>query len=330
MVPFATSAELVEEVLRLEENQHHAWGVKELLASDVEVSVIKRYDKRFERVGQDWLINDTSGYDLVYSNHNRMIRTPLTSIFRRNVTPFVSLVYAGEHVVFPGRHFGLLCMTPKAVTRFQSLSDVRVRYAPWGIDPESRLHQRVSVDGDYFLSTGVTGRDFATLLDAARLTGENLVVAARGMPLNERPANVRVLDEFVGPWIIRELYEGAFAGLVILTRDDAKRSSMGWTNVLELMAVGLPIIKTRTGSLDDIVDLEKIGAGILVDPERPDQIAKAVRRLKESKELRARMGAAGAEYVRAHLTMERFAQPLLELVTKAAEIARTPYHRALF
>ena len=319
MVPFATSAELIEEVLRLEENQHHAWGVKEMISSGVEVAVAKRSGQNLERFGQDWLIPDSRDYDLVYSNHNRLIRTPLSSLFRRETTPFVSLVYASERVVLPRRHFGLLCMTPRAVSRFEHLGNVRVRYAPWGIDPDSRLHEVVSVDGDYYLSTGVTGRDFSTLLKAARLCDEDLVVAARGTPLDERPANVRVVDEFVGPWAIRELYEGAFAGLVILNRDDTKRSSMGWTNVLELMAVGLPIIKTRTGSLDDIVNLEEIGAGILVEPEQPDQIAAAVQRLRESSELRAQMGRSGSEYVRANLTMEQFAKPLLGLVAAATE-----------
>ena len=319
MVPFATSAELIEEVLRLEENQHHAWGVKELIASGVEVSVIGRYSRRLERFGQDWRIPDTRGYDLVYSNHNRLVRAPLASVFRRKTSPFVSLIYAGEPLVLPGRHFGLMCMTPRALSRFKNLDGVRVRYAPWGIDPNSKLHQQVSVDGDYCVSTGVTGRDFSTLLKAARLTEDRFVVAARGKRLDERPTNVRVIDEFVGPWEIRDLYEGAFAGLVILTRDDAKRSSMGWTNVLELMALGLPIIKTRTGSLDDIVNLEEIGAGILVEPERPEQIAAAVQLLRESRELRAQMGQSGANYVRTHLTMERFAEPLLELVAAAIE-----------
>jgi glycosyltransferase involved in cell wall biosynthesis len=318
MVPFATSASLIGEVLRLQENQHHAWGVKELLASGVEVSVLTRFGRGIERFGHDWLAPDTGGYDLVYSNHNRLVRTPLASLLKRKPTPFVSLVYAGEGLVLPSRHFGLLCMTPVALSRFEQLGNVRVRYAPWGIDPESRLHQRVGTDGEHYLSTGVTGRDFSTLVEAARLTGEKLVVAARGTSLGAMPANVRVIDEFVGPWAIRELYEGAFAGLVILARDDQKRSSMGWTNVLELMAVGLPIIKTRTGALDDIVNLEEIGAGILVEPERPDQIAAAVRRLRDSDGLRAQMGAAGAEYVRKNLTMEQFAEPLIELVFAAA------------
>ena len=317
MVPFATSAELIEQVLQLEENQHHAWGVKEMLAAGVEVAVLKRYSSRLERFGQDWVLPDVRQFDLIYSNHNRLIRTPLSNLILRNRTPFVSLVYAGEPLLMPHRHFGIICMTPRAFQRFDGLDNVDVRYAPWGIDPGSALHQPVAGSGEHLVSTGVTGRDFPTLMNAARISGEKLVLAARGREIRDAPGSVKVVKELVGPWDIRAWYEGAYAGVVALTRDDRKRSSMGWTNVLEMMAVGLPIIKTRTGTLDDIVNVQDIGAGLLVDPESPEQIADAIQRIKESPELRASMGQAGARYVREHLTMAQFAEPLLELVFSA-------------
>ena len=317
MVPFATSAELIEKVLQIEENQHHAWGVKELLAAGVEVAVMKRYSSRLERFGQDWLMPDVREFDLIYSNHNRLVRTPLSNFLLGSQTPFVSLVYAGEPLLMPQRHFGIICMTPRAFQRFDGLDNVRVRYAPWGIDPGSALHQPITGSGEYLVSTGVTGRDFPTLIKAARMSGDKLILAARGRELRDTPGNVTVVKEFVGPWEIRALYEGAYAGVISLTRDDRKRSSMGWTNVLEMMAIGLPIVKTRTGALDDIVNIEEIGAGLLVEPESPEQIVNAVRRIKDSPELQASMGRAGARYVREHLTMAQFAEPLLELVFSA-------------
>lgn len=319
MIPFATSAELIEQVMLLNENQHHAWGVKEMIGAGIEVSVLPQRCGRFERMGHDWKISDLRRYDMIYCNHNRLIRLPLQTLVDRSLPPLVSLAYAREKLLLPSRHFGLLCMTPTAMQWYEHLEKTRVRYAPWGIDPTSRLHQMMTTDGDYVLSTGVTGRDFPTLFLAAGQVNHELVIAARGKSLKAPDlANIRIVSDFVSPWDIRKLYEGAFAGLVVLERDDRKRSSMGWTNVLELMAVGLPIIKTRTGTLDDIVDIEEIGAGILVEPERPDQIASAIRRLRESSELRSAMGSAGAAYVRQHLTMDKFAQPLIELVEQAA------------
>ena len=258
MVPFATDAELIERVLELGENQHHAWGVKELLGANIEVSVVRRYHERWERFGQDWLLPDTSEYDLIYSNHNGLLRTSVESLLGLRSTPFVSLVYAGEPLFVPKRHFGLLCMTPHAYSRFKALDTVYVRYAPWGIDTESTLHQPVQPSGEHFISTGVTGRDFVTLKRAAALAKDPIVIAARGRQFSTLPSNVRTVDKFISPWGIRDLYKGSYAALLLLQRDEDKRSAVGWTNMLECMAVGLPIIKTRTGSLDDIVDLKQL------------------------------------------------------------------------
>jgi len=316
MIPFATSAELVETVLNLKENQQHAWGVKELLAAEIEVTVLRRYSERWERFGQDWILPDSQDYDLIYSNHNRLVRTPIEHILGLRKTPYASLVYAGEPLLAPTRHFGLLCMTPFAHARFAALKGVRICYTPWGLDPESALHQLIEPSGDHHISTGVTGRDFDTLLKAAELVDDSIVIAARGRSFPS--SKVRVIRENLSPWAIRDLYKGACSALVILQRDDRKRSAVGWTNMLELMAVGLPIIKTRTGSLDDIVDIEKIGAGILVEPDDPQALAAAMRRLRENPQLRLSMGRTAAEYVRTHLTMQQFADPLIELVRQAA------------
>lgn len=319
MVPFATDAALIEQVLDLGENQHHAWGVKELLAANIEVTVVRRYSGCWERFGQDWQLPDARDYDLIYSNHNRLIRMPIESVLGLRKTPLVSLIYAGEPVLLPNRHFGLLCMTPRAHSRFEALNSVRVRYAPWGIDPTSALHQPIQPGSDHFVSTGVTGRDFNTLLRAATLIDEPIVIAARGQHFTASSTNVQVIEEVLPAWEIRNLYKGAYAGLLVLQPDERKRTAVGWTNMLELMAVGLPIIKTRTGSLDEIVNLEAIGAGILIEPENPEALAAAMMKLRDNPDLRISMGKAGAEYVRSHLTMQQFAEPLIELIMAARQ-----------
>jgi glycosyltransferase involved in cell wall biosynthesis len=319
MVPFATNAGLIQKVLELGENQHHAWGVKELLGANIEVAVARRYHERWERFGQDWLLPNSSGYDLIYSNHNRLVRTQLESLLGLQDTPFVSLVYAGEPLLAPKRHFGLMCMTPHAYSRFEPLSSTHVRYAPWGIDPESALHQPVLPSGEHFISTGVTGRDFDTLFRAAELIKDPVVIAARGRQFFTCPPNVQIVDKNISPWGVRDLYKGSYAALLILQRDESKRLAVGWTNMLELMAVGLPIIKTRTGSLDDIVDLEAIGAGVLVEPGNPEALVKAMIRLREDPMLCRSMGRAGADYVRSNLTMKQFSENLIEMVIGARD-----------
>lgn len=313
MVPFATDANNVEVVLELGENQHHAWGVKELLKAGVEVTVVRREHEKIERFGQDLRLPDTSDYDLIYSNHNLLIRTPTERLLGLRKTPLISLVYSGEPLWLPQMHYGVMCMTPHAHRRFKA-SATQAMYAPWGIDPESRLHEPVESTGDHFVTTGVTERDFDVMFNAARIAGEPLILAARGQAFENAPANVKVIKDMVGPWEIRDLYAGAAGGLVILKRDDKMRLAVGWTNILELLAVGVPVIKTRTGCLDEIVDIEEIGAGFLVEPGDVQGLVQAMKTLREDKELQRSMGEKGAAYVREHLNMEKFAQPLIEAI----------------
>lgn len=319
MVPFATDAALIETVLSLGENQHHAWGVKELLKAGVEVTVLNRGSALGERFGQDWrLPSGIENYDLIYSNHNRLIRSPLESLIGIRKTPLISLVYSGEGLFLPSQHYGVMCMTPYAKRRFESKLP-NTMYTPWGIDPKSSLHEPILSTGDHFISTGVTERDFDTIFHAAKIVNKKCVVAARGRNFDGAPSNVDIVKEHIGPWELRDFYKGACAGLVVLKRDDRKRMAVGWTNVLEMMALGIPVIKTRTGSLDEIVDIQEIGAGILVEPENPEELANAMRRLESDPALRKTMGENGSEYVRRYLNMDLFAKPLIDAVNKIVE-----------
>jgi alpha-1,3-rhamnosyl/mannosyltransferase len=59
--------------------------------------------------------------------------------------------------------------------------------------------------------------------------------------------------------------------------------------VLEAMSVGVPVVAARRGSLPDVLG----GAGLLVDPEDPNDIACAIRRLLADDAHAAQCAAAG-------------------------------------
>ena len=69
--------------------------------------------------------------------------------------------------------------------------------------------------------------------------------------------------------------------------------------VLEAMASGLPVVATKVGALEEVVDHGR--NGFLVPPEDPAALAAAIARLVKDQDLRRRMGQAGRQ-----IAVERF------------------------
>ncbi len=86
---------------------------------------------------------------------------------------------------------------------------------------------------------------------------------------------------------------------------------------IEAMARGRPVVASRTGGIPDwLVDGV---TGVLTRPGDVGELAAALRRLIESPELRARMGAAAVDRVRRHFTVEVHLAALERVHTLARE-----------
>lgn len=85
---------------------------------------------------------------------------------------------------------------------------------------------------------------------------------------------------------------------------------------LEAMQAGVPVVATAGGPLAATLVPERTGR--LVDPDRPDQLADALRDLLDDGEARARFGAAAREAVASLHGVEAGAQRQAALFAKRA------------
>jgi len=139
-------------------------------------------------------------------------------------------------------------------------------------------------------------KDLGTALAALReLPGVRLLIAGDGPERGRIAAEAGEGVELLGP-----LPRAQVLGL--LRAADAAVLTSAWENfphgVVEALAVGTPVIATRTGGVAEVVrDGEN---GLLVDPGDAPAFAAAVRRFLDDGDLRARLRAAAAPSVAAY------------------------------
>jgi len=158
----------------------------------------------------------------------------------------------------------------------------------------------------YVLSVGNDlGRDFATLIEAVRDLGvamrlrTDLPVAA---PLPEAMELLRERASFAA---LRNLYAGA--GVVVVPVRDTVHAS-GVNGVLEAMAMGRPLVATRSAGLADF--LRDGETCLTVPPGDAAALRAAIGRLRGDAELAARLGAAARQDAEARFGLAPFAERL--------------------
>ena len=129
-------------------------------------------------------------------------------------------------------------------------------------------------------------------ISAARLTiaGEG----PEGPRLRELAGSLGVADAVTFPGLVTgEAKAALFAGARVFV-SSARREPFA-NAILEAMAAGRPIVATRVGGNVEMVE-EEVG-GLLVEPEDPEGLAKAILRLLENDQRAAVMGRAARRRV---------------------------------
>jgi glycosyltransferase involved in cell wall biosynthesis len=180
----------------------------------------------------------------------------------------------------------------------------------WGVPPDRvtllpNPAPRASDVGDFevgerpvlaFAGRLTAQKDLGRALEAMReLTDVRLLIAGEGPERARLEAAAGERVEFLGPLPRAE-------ALGLLRAADASILTSAWENfphgVVESLAVGTPVIATRTGGVAEVVhDGEN---GLLVEPGDTAAFVAAVRRYLDDPELRARLRAAAAPSVAAY------------------------------
>jgi glycosyltransferase involved in cell wall biosynthesis len=175
----------------------------------------------------------------------------------------------------------------------------RIVLSTFMVDSEFFAPGRVDVERRRLIcSAGLERRDYPTLMEAVDGLDVDVVIAAaspwskqgdssagRALPTN---VDIRRLSLFE----LRELYAAsAFVVMPLLEVD----FQAGITTILEAMAMGLPVVCTRTaGQTDTVIDGE---TGVYVPPGDPVALRSAIARLLDDAAETERLGAAARQWV---------------------------------
>jgi glycosyltransferase involved in cell wall biosynthesis len=140
-------------------------------------------------------------------------------------------------------------------------------------------------------------------------------IAARG--LGDR---IRMLGNVPHGTLVAALESGAYDLAVLASTETGDEHEGIPVALMEAMAVELPVVATRTGSIPELVDAS---CGILVEQRDPAALADALRRLLADPQLRRSLGKKGRERVLASFSTDETTRELAELLRSGSPWYRT-------
>lgn len=275
------------------------------------------HDLRLLKLAKEWLGPD----DIIYAGHTLLYWLPMLKALGCLSRPIVSMTYAREELDFCKAHTGIVTLTPAAADQARKMAPkVKVAHLGWGVDP--KFFPVFAYDPRWLFSCGIANRDFATLCGAASLSRLPLQVVCPGLQENLAwPATTTVVDGGKG-WLtdqtkritiqdlLRNYYPHSAASLIVIKSDPTEYTANGFTNLIEAMAVGQPVIMTKTGALPGELNIEAAGCGVLVPAGDPRALADAMQTLWSDPKRAAKMGERGRRLVEQHYNLERFSRDL--------------------
>ena len=110
--------------------------------------------------------------------------------------------------------------------------------------------------------------------------------------------------------LLHGYYGKCAASVICLKHDPIEYHAIGFTNLIEAMAMARPIVMTRNGAVPSEIDLEKVGCGLYVPSNNPAALAEAIAALADDPKTAQEMGERGRQLADSHYNVERYASEL--------------------
>lgn len=214
------------------------------------------------------------------------------------------------------RAFGLLANSSAEVGTMAQryhLDRSRIRYVP--LNTNIANPKMESEDDGFLLSAGRTLRDYATLIAAIRrlpTVPTSVICGPHDVQGLEIPSHVTVLHEIPREDYLKKLRRCRLVALPLLNTERAT----GQVVLLEAMAMGKPVITTRSPGTVDTIEPEK--NGVLIEPGDAEALAQKIEQLWNDPALREKIGAAAVETMRQTGSAERHAELKLGAIRELA------------
>lgn len=302
---------------------HHAWGCMELARMGYEVVLAEPlpdfnprrpfpHDLKFWKLIRNWLGPD----DILYCGHNVLHWIPLLKKLGVIKCKVVSLLFAREPLAFAKAHDGIIGLNPVAAHHGREMApSAKVECLGWGVD--LTFFPEIEYSPQAFLSCGKTHRDHKTLSQSSHLFEGAIRVISPSLPSQlswspkvELITGGRFDDTVTYGELLQNYYAGCSASLIILENDPPQNTAIGFTNLIEAMAMARPVIVTRTGAIPSEIDVEAEGCGIFVPPNDAAALGKAMQFIANNPGQAAAMGRAGRRLCEARYNICRYAEDL--------------------
>jgi glycosyltransferase involved in cell wall biosynthesis len=200
---------------------------------------------------------------------------------------------------------GINCLTQKTANELTSILGTKkeIKYIPWCTD-EMFFYDENKTKSKYFFSSGKTNRDYKTLLHAIEKMTDQKFLLIGHFPQSKKLKkfkNLKVLtsekkqtDTAISYEILKNYISESIAVCIPLNFDP--NDTCGFTEMLEAMSMGKPILMTNSGCLD--IDIEKEEIGLYVNPEDATDWIKKINYLINNPRKAKQMGEKGRKLIK--------------------------------